>query len=366
MAFNASVLGLATIRQGSQGSIVESWQRFLQSKKYQVGAIDGSFGKATDTATRNYQTKNQLGADGVVGLKTFQFAMGEGFVYYVPNLTSTLLLQAMNFGLNELKDLQAALNTILTVKPEPKYPNRPPLKVDGKFGAGSTLAMIEVYRQLDTKFRDMLVQRLPDRTKDKLGADFNLAMDTLTEFTRRQRLRLSGPEWVKQYTASTSLEDLSFPFRQYAQEFETALQAAGATIEVANTYRPPERAHLMHFCVLVANRSIAPANVPPFAGVEIDWAHYTNDLAVWWADKMATAYDIAYPPALRSNHTIGRAIDWYVEWKGTLKVKDIDGNIVEIGEPRNSFDNDKLWDVGATYGVYKLPSDPPHWSLDGF
>jgi hypothetical protein len=366
MSFNASVLGLATIFQSSRGDVVLAWQRFLQSQKYQVGTPDGVFGKATDTATRSFQSKNNLTADGVVGMRSFQVALSQGFVFFVPNLTSSRLLQAMNFGVNEVKDLQAALNTVLTVKPEPKYPTRPPLTVDGKFGVGSTLAMIEVYRQLDTKFRDMLVERLPARTKDKLGAAFNLALDTLTEFTRRQRVRLSGPEWVKQFRFSDSLDDLSFPFRQYAQEFAAAIKESGATIEISNTYRPPERAHLMHYSVRVANRWMSALDVPPLPGVEIDWVHYTNELSVWWADKMATAYDIAYPPALRSNHTIGRAIDWYVEWEGTLKIKDIDGNIVEIGAPRNSYDNDKLWDVGATYGVYKLPSDPPHWSLDGF
>jgi peptidoglycan hydrolase-like protein with peptidoglycan-binding domain len=366
MTFNASVLGLATIRQGSQGAVVEAWQRFLASQKYQVGTPDGSFGRATDTATRSFQTKNQLTADGVVGTRSFQVALSQGFIFFVPNLTSGLLLQAMNFGVNELKDLQAALNTVLTVKPEPKYPTRPPLTVDGRFGMGSTLAMVEVYRQLDSKFRETLVQRLPARTKEKLGVAFDPALDTLTEFTRRLRVRLSGPEWIKQYPFSDSLDDLSFPFRQYAKEFEAALKAAGAKIEMSNTFRPPERAYIMHYCVRIANRWMAAADVPPYPGVAIDWVHYTNEISVWWADQMAVAYDIAFPPALRSNHTIGRAIDWYIEWEGTLKIKDLKGNIVQIGAPRNSFDNEDLWAVGATYGVYKLPSDPPHWSFDGF
>jgi hypothetical protein len=29
-------------------------------------------------------------------------------------------------------------------------------------------------------------------------------------------------------------------------------------------------------------------------------------------------------------------------------------------------ENATLWDVGATFGVYKLEYDPPHWSVDGF
>jgi Putative peptidoglycan binding domain len=366
MAFNASILGLVTIRLGSTGDVVAAWQRFLISKKYQVGVADGSFGKATDTATKDYQTKNQLTSDGIIGARSFQIALKQGFIYFVPNLTMGLLLQGLNFGLNELKDLQAVLNTVLVVKPEPKYPTRPALKVDGKFGVGSTLATIEVYRQLGPKFRDLLVQKLTARSKTTLGEDMNMALDIFSEYTRRLRIRLSGPEWVKQFLASTSLNDLSFPFREYAQEFFTALEEAKATVEIANTYRPPERAYMMHYCVRIADGKIFAGDVPDFPGVEIDWEHYTNALSVWWADKMAYDYDIAFPAALRSNHTVGRAVDWNIEWEGTLKIKDVSGNIVAIGAPNNGSRNADLWDVAATYGVYKLPADEPHWSLDGF
>jgi peptidoglycan hydrolase-like protein with peptidoglycan-binding domain len=367
MAFNASILGLATIRLGSKGDVVAAWQRFLISKKYQVGVADGSFGKATDLATKDYQTKNQLTSDGIIGARSFQLALKQGFIYFVPNLTMTLLLQGLNFGLNELKDIQAVLNTVLVVKPEPKYPTRPPLKVDGKFGVGSTLATIEVYRQLDTtKFRELLGQKLSPRTKTTLGDDFNIALDIFSEYTRRLRVRLSGPEWVAQFPGSTSLDDLSFPFREYAQEFFTALKEAKAIVEIAATYRPPERAYMMHYGVRVAKGEVFAGDVPDFPGVEIDWEHYTNAISVWWADKMCEKYDIAFPAALRSNHTVGRAVDWFIGWEGTLKIKDVAGKVVEIGAPNNSFDNADLWDVAATYGVYKLPADPPHWSLDGF
>jgi hypothetical protein len=366
MPFNASALGLTTIQQGSRGDVVLSWQQFLRLKKYPVGTPDGAFGRATDIATKAYQKDNNLTPDGIVGNRSFQVALKQGFIFYIQGLTAQRLLQALNFGKDELKDLQAALNTVLTVKPEPGYPNRPPLKVDGAFGVGSTSGMVEVYRQLGDAFQATVTRELPTRTKTKLSEDFVPAMNILSEFTRRLRVRLSGPEWVSQFQFSESLDDLAFPFRTYAKEFEQALKESGAKISISNTYRPPERAYIMHYCVRIANRWSNALDVPSFPGVEIDWAHYTNELSVWWADKMAIAYDIAYPPALRSNHTIGRAIDWYIEWEGTLKIKKLDGTLVSIGAPRNSFDNADLWAVGASYGVYKLPSDPPHWSQDGF
>lgn len=367
MAFNASALGLVTISQGSWGEVVTGWQRFLASKKYAVGVADGAFGRATDAATKEYQKANNLVADGIVGTNTYQVALRQGLMFFLPNLTAWRLLEGLRFGPDEIKDLQRVLNTVLTTKPQPDYPRRDPMAVDGAFGFGSTTGMIEVYRELDDKFRETIDARLSDRTKDRVGRqDFHIAMSILNEYTRRLRVRLSGPEWHALYPFSDSLEDLTFPFRQYAKEFEQALKNAGAKIEMSNTYRPPERAYLMHYCVRVANRWMNAANVPSFPGVGIDWVHYNNELSVWWAERMAERYNIAYPAALRSNHTIGRAIDWYIEWEGTLRIKDLSGRMVEIGAPRNSFDNAKLWQVGATYGVYKLPADPPHWSFDGF
>jgi peptidoglycan hydrolase-like protein with peptidoglycan-binding domain len=366
MAFNANVLGLTTIRRGSVGDGVAAWQRFLGNQQFPVGTVDGVFGWVTDSATRSYQAKTNLAADGIVSANTYQVALKQGFIFYVSNLTSARLLQAMNFGQDEAKDLQRSLNTILKTKPDPKYPSRPALVVDGDFGVNSTRGLVEVYRQLETQFQPTLVGQLANRTKSKLGEDFDPAINILTEFTRRQRQCLSGPDWIKQFPASASIEDLSFPFRQYVKEFEAALQEAGAKIEITNTLRPPERAYLMHYCTRIANRSLRAEDASSMAGVGIEWVHYTNELSVWWADQMMTAYDIAFPPALRSNHTLGRAIDWYIEWQGTLRIKDLNGRTVEIGEPRNSFDNNKLWQVGATYGVYKLAADPPHWSLDGY
>ena len=60
MVFNASVLGLAPIQRGTQNDLALAWQRFLRDKSLPVGTPDGDFGKATDAATRTYQTNNKL------------------------------------------------------------------------------------------------------------------------------------------------------------------------------------------------------------------------------------------------------------------------------------------------------------------
>ena len=80
---------------------------------------------------------------------------------------------------------------------------------------------------------------------------------------------------------------------------------------------------------------------------------------------MADAYGIDYPPALTSRHTRGRAIDMSISWNGTLSINNRDDDPIDIvSAPRNGRNTD-LHMVGATYGVYKLVRDPPHWSDDG-
>lgn len=359
MPFKISALNLPVIRRGSVSEAVSAWQRFLQDVNYPIGGVDGAFGAVTERVTRAYQEKNGLTADGVVGPGTYGKALSQGFIYRVAGLTAARLLDYLNFGAPEVKNLQQSLNAIARLTP--------PLIADGAFGIVSTRAIAEVYKQLDVSFRSKLDQQLSPATKQKLGTDYAIALDILTEYSRRQRLRLSGAHWVRFFPASSSIDDLASPFRQRVRAFEKALRDAGAEITITNTYRPPERAYMMHYSVRLNNRELRPQDVPPLAGIDIDWVHYNDAISYQAARDMVQAFDIgSNPAALRSRHTQALAIDWGIEWKDTLRIKDANGNIVALTTPRNGDENPRMWEVGASYGVYKLEYDPPHWSIDGF
>jgi hypothetical protein len=182
---------------------------------------------------------------------------------------------------------------------------------------------------------------------------------------------LSGIAWVERFPTSKSTDTLIDGFRQKCEAFLAALEDAGATVSINATLRPPERAYLMHWSFVINTSEVEPDDVPEHAGVEIDWVHPkpngSPDLAASLAAAaaMVHGYDIAHRPSLTSLHIFGKAIDMSVEWNGALKIKKKNGTNKTIGSlPRTGLNHD-LWAVGATYGVLKLPSDPPHWSSTG-
>ncbi len=72
---NAKPNSRPVLRRGLKGSQVAELQALLRKKGYMV-AIDGDFGPATETIVRQFQKNKKLGADGIVGPKTWQALEG--------------------------------------------------------------------------------------------------------------------------------------------------------------------------------------------------------------------------------------------------------------------------------------------------
>src|ERR1700720_2859550 len=119
---------------------------------------------------------------------------------------------------------------------------------------------------------------------------------------------LSGLAWVERFPTSKSTDSLADGFRQKCEAFLAALKDAGADVGINATLRPPERAYLMHWSFVINTGEVEPGDVPPQAGVEIEWVHRkangTPDLAASRAAAaaMVHGYDIAHRPSLTSLH----------------------------------------------------------------
>lgn len=182
----------------------------------------------------------------------------------------------------------------------------------------------------------------------------------------------SGAQWVSRFPTSTAISDLSPDFAASVGNFISALTSAGASVQISATYRPVERAYLMYYAWKLAREGFDPASVPEQAGVDISWLHYDANgnadvnASRAAAEAMVNGYGIVYAPALQSRHTLRQAIDMTITWSGDLAITDASGNVVTItSSPTTGAGNSDLWNVGASYGVHKLPSDSPHWSTDG-
>lgn len=170
---------------------------------------------------------------------------------------------------------------------------------------------------------------------------------------------LSGAQWVSRFPGSTAITDLAPSFQTSVNSFLAAINAAGGSTTISATYRPPERAYLMHYSSKLSKREISAASIPAMTGVNIEWVHPTEAESVTAATAMASGYGIAYLPALISNHTRRTAIDMTIRNMVGKTITDANGTDVSISRLSD------LNAVGATFGVIKLASDPPHWSDDG-
>jgi peptidoglycan hydrolase-like protein with peptidoglycan-binding domain len=185
--------------------------------------------------------------------------------------------------------------------------------------------------------------------------------------------KLSGAHWVEQFPTSRSTTSLVQPFRANVDRFLAALRAAGATVSIAATQRPPQRAWLMHYAYQIAINGMSPAAVPRRPEIDIQWVHTDAkgmvNLAASRAaaQEMVDAYAIRYEPALTSKHIDGSAIDMTITWSGSLSIRDGKTGALKVisSSPKNGADNRELHAVGAGYGVIKLVGDPPHWSDNG-
>jgi len=182
---------------------------------------------------------------------------------------------------------------------------------------------------------------------------------------------LSDASWCDQFPGSSSVDDLVDPFKTNVNNFLAALNKAKASVSIQATYRPPERAFLMHYSYLVSNGTVAPSAVPKMNGVDIDWVHKDAkgnvdlEASKKAASDMVAKYEIAYAPALASRHTEKKAIDMDISWGGDLTIDKVDKTSTTIKSNPRTGDNTDLQAVGKGYGVIKLATDPPHWSSDG-
>ncbi len=181
---------------------------------------------------------------------------------------------------------------------------------------------------------------------------------------------LSGPQWCSRFLGSNSTNTLTPAFKASCDTFIAAIKEAGGNCHISATFRPPERAYLMHWSWKIKHGT-DPSAVPSMANVNIEWVHSTHEASVNAANQMVAGYqmnNLNVAPSLTSLHTNRSAIDMTISWSGNLVIAKQDGTIVTITTTPRTGMNTMLKDVGRSYGVIKFiggNSDRPHWSTTG-
>lgn len=180
---------------------------------------------------------------------------------------------------------------------------------------------------------------------------------------------LSGERWCLEFPTSKVTADLASPFRDKVEKFRAAMAKAGVDLEIAATFRPSERAWLMHWAYDIAHGA-DPRKVPSRAGININWVHVDAkgncDLTASKkaAQSMNSVYRSSVRPSLTSLHITGNAIDMSGFWTREVSITDGNGKTILIPAGA-SFNSGMLHKVAATYGVVKRINDKPHWSVNG-
>lgn len=185
----------------------------------------------------------------------------------------------------------------------------------------------------------------------------------------------SGTFWVTWADShaknSDSVDDLVEPFRSNTKSFIKALKDAGATVIVSTTRRSDKRAYLFHSSWKISQGKCKASDPPTLAGVDIQWDHGTEPESKRGALEMVDGFGLAVapqsinPPSLTSHHITGNAVDMTIKWAGTISIKERAETTVAVPFMSNVNLNSALHGVGDSYGVKKLNTDAPHWSIDG-
>ena len=245
----------------------------------------------------------------------------------------------------------------------------PPLRTDGV----SDAATIRAIRNYQIRVLDLY--RVTGRV-DPAGAVIDALANTdpvavRRDITRAEAARdlLSGADWFRanqaRYPNSADVADLTPGFAAQVNAFLAALRLAGATVHISATRRNRTRAYLMHYSWMLAHGAVKPGDVPVDRDTDIIWDHGDAKETRDAARDMVKLFEIAFQPSLTSNHIHGTAIDMTIQWTGPIEIADAAGKKHALDQPRSGSTNTKLHDIGASYGVRKLLSDPPHWSADG-
>ena len=133
-------VSLPALRLGSRGDLVRTWQSFLLGQAFDPGGLDGHFGEKTQAATKAFQGREGLVADGIAGRQTLRKAMELGFELIeepAADTSGSNFPPRPNFGPLVSTAARQAVFGAFDYVPEPKPGNRENIRILGDWEANN-------------------------------------------------------------------------------------------------------------------------------------------------------------------------------------------------------------------------------------
>ena len=199
---------------------------------------------------------------------------------------------------------------------------------------------------------------------------------------------LSGAAWCSKYQDPKSTDAMNDDVKGDAAAFIAALEAAGASVTINSTVRPPERSYLMYWASkiafskdpeAVAKQAQSDPEKQGNVSKDITWSHGNAAKTKQAAQAMVDTYQIGSAVARKSKHNEGGAMDISISWSKKLTITGKNGEKIETKTKsglivRDTTNIDKgILAAGKTFGLlnYNGPEnagskrDAVHWSRSG-
>ena len=164
-----------SLKEGMSGSSVRALQKRLKALGYYTGSVDGSFGSATTTAVKAFQTQNGLKADGIAGTSTLNKLYLDTASKASSGSSSSGTISSTGYVTLREGDSGSGVKKLQQQLKKLGYYSG---SVDGKYGSGTTQA-IKTFQQMN----DLRVDGIagPATQRALYGTSTSISYATLRE-----------------------------------------------------------------------------------------------------------------------------------------------------------------------------------------
>lgn len=264
------------LKLGASGPTVRTLQQRLKDLKYNIGSVDGDFGKTTEAAVKAFQARNNLYVDGIAGTATLNKLNSSSALpprptaTPTPRATATPVISANTYLRNgssgsDVRRMQQRLIDLGYLMGQP----------NGRFD-DMTEAAVYAFQDRNTSYSDGVAgQETLKKLYSSSARSTSSSVGIIGTSIQRGLMDSSAVRRIQ-----SRLKELNFYTGSVDGDFGASTEAAVKAFQSANRLSPDGRVGSNTYAALFssnANRGGTTTNpTNPPAGVPTRIPHYTN------------------------------------------------------------------------------------------